>query len=221
MLLSLSNRPGTGPSSTTLAAPLGFQRAGFCRHKGQDRRIRGRRLTPARPSGQIRPSFNSPDPMPDLPPITFERLSATHKPALMVQMRDPRVTRHLPLLTEPWSDALCDHFLSAKDACWERDGLGHWAIFQGGDYVGWGGFQREGADWDFGLVLTPDAFGFGIRITRQALEFARQDPRIACVTFLLPRSRTGANLLRRLGAREVGETDHEGQRFTRYLLETG
>ena len=93
--------------------------------------------------------------------ITFERLSAAHKPALMAQMRDPRVTRHLPLLTEPWSDALCDQFLAAKDACWRDDGLGHWAIYHGAEYVGWGGFQREGADWDFGLVLTPQGFGLG------------------------------------------------------------
>lgn len=159
--------------------------------------------------------------MTDSHAITFERLSAAHKPALMAQMRDPRVTRHLPLLTEPWSDALCDQFLAAKDACWRNDGLGHWAIFHGADYVGWGGFQREGADWDFGLVLTPQAFGLGMRITHQALDFARTDPRIPRVTFLLPRSRKGANLLRRIGAQEVEEVDHDGQRFVRYVLETG
>jgi len=154
-------------------------------------------------------------------PVTFRRLGAQHRAALMAQMSDPRVTRHLPLLTEPWSDTLCDRFLAAKDACWQRDGLGHWAIFHNGEYVGWGGFQREGTDWDFGLVLIPQAFGLGFSITRAALDFARSDPRMTEISFLLPRSRKGANLLRRLGARETGETEHEGRTFVRYVLNTG
>lgn len=153
-------------------------------------------------------------------PVTFRRLGAQHRAALMSQMSDPRVIRHLPLLNEPWNDALCDRFLAAKDACWQRDGLGHWAIYHDEEYVGWGGFQREGDDWDFGLVLVPRAFGLGLTITRAALDFARSDPRISAVSFLLPRSRKGANLLKRLGARETGVTDHDGQAFVRYVLNT-
>lgn len=44
------------------------------------------------------------------------------------------------------------------DACWARYGLGHWAFLAEGRHVGWGGFQREGDEWDFGLVLRPYAF---------------------------------------------------------------
>ena len=153
--------------------------------------------------------------------VTFERLTAEHRDALMAQMCDPRVTRHLPLLTKPWDDRLCDDFLAAKNRCWQRDGLGHWAIFFQGRYVGWGGFQREGADWDYGLVLVPGAFGLGRTITRAALEFADRDPRISSVSFLLPQSRGGGNLLKRIGATETGPVKHAGQDFTRYVLKTG
>ena len=53
--------------------------------------------------------------------------------------------------------------VAAKEACWRRDGLGHWAILANGAYAGWGGFQKEGEDWDFGLVLSPGFFGLGQR----------------------------------------------------------
>jgi hypothetical protein len=101
-----------------------------------------------------------------------------------------------------------------------RDGLGHWAILSGGRYVGWGGFQKEGDEWDFGLVLQPDAFGLGARISRQALAFARADDRIPYVTFLLPPSRRNLGALERIGARQVGEIDYDGSRFLKFRLDT-
>jgi len=159
--------------------------------------------------------------MPPRADITFKRLTEVQPERLIAHMSDPRLAEHMPLLTEAWDTAMCAAFIAAKEACWTRDGLGHWAIFADGDYAGWGGFQKEGADWDYGLVLKPACFGLGTAITRKALEFARADARIPWITFLLPPSRRHVRGLERLGARMVGEIDYEGEVFRKYRLETG
>lgn len=152
--------------------------------------------------------------------ITFVRLPKIAPAEIAAHMSDPRVAAHMPLLTSGWDIEAAMKFVSHKEQCWERDGLGHWAILCGGRYVGWGGFQKEEGEWDFGLVLKPDAFGLGKRITRKALEFAKADARIPFVTFLLPPSRKNLGALERLGARPVGEIAYDGEKFLKYRLET-
>lgn len=119
-----------------------------------------------------------------------------------------------------WDAAEATRFVAAKEACWARDGLGHWAFLCDGRYAGWGGFQREEREWDFGLVLKPEFFGLGRRITRKAIAFATADDRLPFVTFLLPPSRKRQGALLRMGARPVGEVDYAGCRFLKYRLET-
>jgi hypothetical protein len=63
------------------------------------------------------------------------------------------------------------------------------------------------------MVLQPDAFGLGARISRQALAFARADDRIPYVTFLLPPSRRNLGALERIGARQVGRSTTTGRGF--------
>ncbi|PCJ93150.1 MAG: hypothetical protein COA52_06950 [Hyphomicrobiales bacterium] len=131
--------------------------------------------------------------------ITFARLSDITADDIKAPMCDPRVAEHMPLLRSSiWDDAAVTKFVAAKEECWHRDGLGHWAILLGGTYVGWGGFQKEGDEWDFGLVLKPEYFGLGTRITRQALAFAVADERIPFVT----------------------KIDYDGAEFLKYRLET-
>ena len=136
-------------------------------------------------------------------------------------MSDPRVAEHMPLLTFEWDAAAVTKFVAQKENCWARDGLGHWAFLADGRYVGWGGFQKEGEEWDYGLVLRPDAFGLGLRISRKALDFAVADARIPFVTFLLPPSRKNLGALKRLGAVCVGEIEYDGAKFLKFRLETG
>ncbi len=152
--------------------------------------------------------------------ITFARLPEIAPEDIIAHMSDPRMAEHMPLLTFTWDRARLDAFVAAKEACWKRDGLGHWAFLSGGAYVGWGGFQKEGKEWDFGLVLRPQNFGLGMRIAKKALDFARADARIPYVTFLLPPSRKKLGALARLGARAMGQVDYEGERFLKYRLET-
>lgn len=154
------------------------------------------------------------------PAITFARLPTIAPATIAKHMSDPRVAEHMPLLTSAWDSAAATRFVAHKEELWARDGLGHWAFLSGGAYVGWGGFQKEGDEWDFGLVLRPDAFGLGRRIAQQALAFARADDRIPFVTFLLPPSRKNLGALNRLGAALVGNIDYDGATFLKYRLDT-
>ena len=70
------------------------------------------------------------------------------------------------------------------------------------------------------LVLKPSCFGLGSRISRQALAFAKEDERIAYVTFLLPPSRQKLAALKRLGAEFVEDVNYEGARFLKFRLDT-
>ncbi|UWQ28098.1 GNAT family N-acetyltransferase [Leisingera sp. M523] len=153
-------------------------------------------------------------------PVRFARLTGIAPQEIARHMSDPRMAEHMPLLTGPWDEETARAFVTAKENCWQRDGLGHWAFVQKGQYLGWGGFQKEGEEWDFGLVLRPGCFGLGPAIARQALAFARLDPRIPHVTFLLPPTRHHLRPLVRLGAVQTDEVLHEGQRFLKFRLET-
>ncbi len=152
--------------------------------------------------------------------ITFTRLPTIDPGEIAAHMSDPRVAEHMPLLTFAWNEAAVARFVADKEERWRRDGLGHWAILSNGEYVGWGGFQKEGDEWDFGLVLRPNAFGLGTRITKKALDFAFADERISFVTALLPPSRKNLGAFDRRGARFVGEVDYDGAVFRKYRLET-
>ena len=158
--------------------------------------------------------------MPSTVNLTFARLTEIPPAEILAHMSDPRVAEHMPLLNARWDLAQAERFIAAKEACWQRDGLGHWAFLSGRAYVGWGGFQKEGEEWDFGLVLRPDSFGLGPRIARKALNIAKADARIPYVTFLLAPSRRSLRGLERLGAQQVGEIDYDGSRFLKYRLDT-
>ncbi|MEC9432121.1 MAG: GNAT family N-acetyltransferase [Pseudomonadota bacterium] len=153
--------------------------------------------------------------------VAFARLTAIDPDAIAAHMSDPRMAEHMPLLTGvAWDRAAAEAFVAAKEARWAVDGMGHQAILADGAYAGWGGFEKTGEDWDFGLVLTPAAFGLGPAATRAALAMARADPRIGSVTFLLPPTRARLGALARLGARRDGEAEIDGARFLRFRLAT-
>lgn len=155
-----------------------------------------------------------------VPALRFARLTEVPLEELVAHMSHPRLRAHMPLLAGAWGEAEAQAFVVAKEACWARDGLGHWAFLADGRYVGWGGFQKEGEEWDFGLVLRPQDFGLGQRITQAALDFARADPRIPFVTFLLPPSRRNLGALHRIGAQSAGQQDHSGATFLKFRLDT-
>ncbi len=152
--------------------------------------------------------------------ITFARLTEVNPAEIAAHMSDPRVAEHMPLLTSAWTVEDAERFIAQKEACWTRDGLGHWAFLADGHYVGWGGFQKESDEWDYGLVLKPGAFGLGKRISQKAIAYAAADRRIPFVTFLLPPTRRHFGALKKLGATQVGKVDYAGETFLKFRLET-
>ena len=151
-------------------------------------------------------------------------LSAKSIPSLIASRLRGRINRLLPFLNVPlgpfrkfpwygWQRLRGCNFAAWREDLIRIDGFD-------GAYVGWGGFQKEGQDWDFGLVLKPDRFGLGMRIARRAIDVAVADPRIPAVTFLLPLSRTRLRGLDRLGARFVEEVIYDGVPFRKYHLDT-
>lgn len=151
--------------------------------------------------------------------ITFGRLPDISTDTILAHMSDSRLLKHMPLLTPDWDHTAVERFVAAKEEFWRRDGLGHWAILLDRDYVGWGGFQKEGDEWDFGLVLKPEHFGLGSPITRKAMRFARQIAGISSITFLLPPSRNNQGGLERRGADRIGYIEYSGKTFLKYRLE--
>lgn len=152
--------------------------------------------------------------------IVFTRIGCIAPALIAAHMSDVRTRKHMPLLQSPWDEDAVSKFMVAKESYWRRDGLGHWAILYDGAYVGWGGFQKEGEDWDFGLVLKPEHFGLGRRVLQKAMAFAKADERISRITFLLPLSRRKPDALERLGAQFESEIDYRGVRFLKYRLKT-
>ncbi|WP_199800339.1 hypothetical protein [Erythrobacter mangrovi] len=152
--------------------------------------------------------------------ISFHRLEEIPRAVLLDHMRDPRIAKHLPLLTGEWDLATVDGFVAAKAKCWDDDGLGHWAIHYDGEYAGWGGFQKEGRDWDFGLVLHPDHFSKGREIAAASFDWLARETTVNEVTFLLPLSRSPRALMR-MGAQPTGIVEHAGVQFTRWAWQVG
>lgn len=154
------------------------------------------------------------------PKISFVRLIRIDPAEILAHMSDPRVAEHMPLVRFRWDAAAVARFIAAKEDCWHRDGLGHWSIVSNDAYAGWGGFQKEGDGWDFGLVLRPGCFGLGPHIVKTSIAFAVADKRIPFVTFLLPPSRPHLRALERLGARFLNRFEHDGETFLKYRIET-
>jgi RimJ/RimL family protein N-acetyltransferase len=143
----------------------------------------------------------------------FGEISAGDWLALLT---DPEVHRHMPLGGDAWTESSAGDWAQGKDAQWTENGYGPWALRVDSTFAGWGGFQKEDADADFGLVLLPQFWGSGMTIGAELLQrgWAMGLP---SVTFLLPPSRRMKGL-GRLGFRPDGEIDYDGHRFLRFRM---
>lgn len=101
------------------------------------------------------------------PEIAFVRLTDIPLRTPVEHMSDPRMAEHMPLLRGPFTRDAAAALVAAKEACRTRDGLGHWAILLDGRYVGWVGLQREGDEWDLGLVLKAGGTLGGARVANE------------------------------------------------------
>ena len=152
--------------------------------------------------------------------IHFVRLTQIAPAEIIAHMSDPRIGDHMPLLAPIWTEETVAQFVNAKEDSWVRDGLGYQAILADGEYVGWGGLQKDNGEWDFGLVLRPDRFGLGAQITKMIINQAKADERVDSIIMLLPPSRKNLGALKRMGAEFLGDIIQDGERFLKYRLRT-
>ena len=106
--------------------------------------------------------------------LEFVRLIEVPLTQVTSLLNEPRNTRHMPLSGE-FTEASAAEWVAAKDAQWERNGYGPWAVLWDGELAGWGGFQREDNGADYALVLRPEHWGHGADITRAALDRGFRD----------------------------------------------
>lgn len=57
-------------------------------------------------------------------------------------LNEPRLRRHMPLAGDVSRDEAAA-WVHAKDAQWEVNGYGPWAVLLDGTFAGWAGFQAE------------------------------------------------------------------------------
>ncbi|WP_454694522.1 GNAT family N-acetyltransferase [Achromobacter aegrifaciens] len=130
-------------------------------------------------------------------------------------LNNPAVIRHMPLTHGNWTARAASDWVKGKDRQWLDHGYGPWSIRIGGQFAGWGGFQREGEEADLALVLLPAYWGQGARIFRHLMSL-RAELGIGPVSILLPPSRSRFKGLARLGFVFAGELTYEGQRFLKF-----
>ena len=133
-------------------------------------------------------------------------------------MNHPLLRRHMPLLSDTFSEADCDAFIADKEKLWSEHGYGPWAFVIDGNFVGWGGLQAENSDADIALVLHPKSWGMGKAIYHEVIKRAFGAMGFESVTALLPPTRTRVKGLLRLGFELESEAEYLGERFIRYRL---
>jgi len=150
--------------------------------------------------------------------LEFKRLTEVDKSAIIALMNHPLVRREMPLTSEHFSEADCDHFIGSKEWLWAKFGYGPWAFVIDDQFAGWGGLQSENGDADLAVVLHPNYWGTGKAIYDEIIQRAFGEMGFESVTVLFPPTRMRVRGLLRLGFQVDGELEIEGERFIRYRL---
>lgn len=149
----------------------------------------------------------------------LKRLTEVDSSEIIELMNNPLVRRHMPLATSCFGESDCEEFIAAKERLWKEDGYGPWAFVVDGQFVGWGGLQRENGEADLGLVLHPDHWGLGKILYSEIIRRAFGEMGFEAVTVLLPPTRKNIKGLLRLGFRKNGQLEVADKTFLRYRLE--
>ena len=150
--------------------------------------------------------------------LEFKRMSEVDNAEYIALNLNPLVRRQMPLTGGSFGEKECQEWVASKEKQWDEHGYGPWAFIIDGKFAGWGGLQYENGDADLGLVLHPDYWGTGKVIYEEIIKRAFGEMKLESVTILLPPSRIRIKGILRLGFREDGEVEIEGERFIRYRL---
>jgi RimJ/RimL family protein N-acetyltransferase len=152
-----------------------------------------------------------------VPSYSFHRFSEVAPAEWLTLLNNRETARHMPLSGEAWTEQAASEWAAGKDRQWLDNGYGPWAIRVDGAFAGWGGFQKEGEDADFGLVLLPSHWGHGRAIFGEIVERGWTELKLNSISILLPPSRRMKGLAR-LGFIADGEVAYDGHRFLKFRL---
>jgi RimJ/RimL family protein N-acetyltransferase len=150
--------------------------------------------------------------------ISLHRFSEISAADWVRLLNDHEVHRHMPLGGDAWTEPRAAEWAAGKDAQWTSNGYGPWAIRMEGVFAGWGGFQKEETDADFGLVLLPEFWGRGMEISREIIGRGWSELGLESISILLPPSRTRMKGLGRMGFQPDGELEYAGHRFLKFRM---
>ena len=150
--------------------------------------------------------------------LEFKRMSEIPCADYVTLNTNPLVMRQMPLSSADFDEAACREWVAGKEKIWDEHGYGRWAFVIDGKFVGWGGLQPEDGDVDLGIVLHPDAWGYGKAIYEEIIRRAFEEMGLESVTILFPPTRTRVKGVLRLGFQPDGEMEIGGERFIRYRL---
>lgn len=150
--------------------------------------------------------------------LSFHRFAEIAPADWVRLLNDPDVHRHMPLAGEHWTEERAADWAQSKDDQWTTNGYGPWALKVDGVFAGWGGFQKEADDADFGLVLLPEFWGRGMAMHEAMIAKGFAELGLPSITILLPPSRTRMKGLARLGYEPDGEISYDGHRFLKFRM---
>jgi RimJ/RimL family protein N-acetyltransferase len=150
--------------------------------------------------------------------LSFHRFTEISPALWLTLLNSHDVHRHMPLAGDDWTEQRALEWAESKDAQWAENGYGPWALKVDGVFAGWGGFQKEGPDADFGLVLLPEFWGQGQMMHMAMIEKAFGELALPSITILLPPSRVRMKGLKRLGYVPDGEIEYDGHRFLKFRM---
>ncbi|MCM8526989.1 MAG: GNAT family N-acetyltransferase [Lentisphaeraceae bacterium] len=150
--------------------------------------------------------------------VKLSRLFNVDKTKLIELMNTPQVGVHLPLLSGEFTEYDCNRFLKSKKKIWDKYGYGPHAITINNEFAGWGGFQPEGKDVDFALILHPDFWGWGLKIFKKFRTIAFEEMGLKSISVLLPPSRLNAKAISKLGFQFESKVILDEENFIKYKL---
>jgi hypothetical protein len=150
--------------------------------------------------------------------FSFQPLSSVQPATWLTLLNDKDVHRHMPLAGDRWTGEKAADWAQSKDAQWQANGYGPWAVFVDGRFAGWGGFQKKDEEADFALVLLPAYWGHGHALHTALMAEGAKLP-LDPITILLPPSRVRLKSLARLGYMQTGEIEYAGERFLKFRYE--
>lgn len=152
--------------------------------------------------------------------LEFKKLTEI-EPSKIVELNNhPEVLRHMPLGSPDFNIEKSLAWAKEKDSQWDIHGYGPWAFVVDGEFVGWGGLQKEDDDADLALVLHPKYWGIGKMIYKEIIRRAFDEMNLESVTILLPVSRA-AKAVSRYGFQSDGTSMCDGICFQRFRLFAG